>query len=559
MAKRIEPAVSPAAKRYIEKMLQFLAPEAGRLEAQFAALLRRPGGTAGRRAPSGRGAAGRERAARLRALQAITPAAAARVRTLPRFFAQVQYNGRRLAKLNVSPEQVNAALNAFAGLLEPVLGSAFQPAREQLRLATTLALNNAYYDVREAEAQTLFGLYRAETQTATLPEALRGFVKTLTRALRARAGRFVPRAGRQAARLARPLYVERGGASERLISSDLRRAGYASYWSYPVGDTAAVQFAFSAKRPWLPREMSLVAAAASRCGAALQRARLEDAVRRSEADAQRAEEEERRRVGRELHDEVGQSLLALRLRLELLERQAPAALAGGLRAARSIAEQSIAELRRALAALGPAALERVGLRAALRRLAGRFRQTHPCALSVSAPPACDRIPPAQAETIYRVAQECFQNIAKHSGADRVMLSLRPADRGIRLSVADNGVGFRREEARAQPMAFGLAGMRERAARMSGQLEIRSGVGKGTRVVLDLPNPAARGAGHVDNSHFARGRSHAVPPRGAHPAGGRTGPGGGGRKLGRRRGPGAGASASARRPPDGYRDERAKLL
>jgi signal transduction histidine kinase len=500
MANAIEPAVSPTARRYIEKMLRFLAPSAGKLDSQFRALLikRSAAEQASSRASSLQTPQW-EREARIRALMAITPAAASRLRTLARFLEQVAYNGRRLAKLNVPPEEAAAALEEFGALLAPVFGDDFQPAREQLRLATTLTLNDAYYEVRDAEAQTFFRLYRAETESASLEDALRGFVHALSRAVRARAGRLVLREGRG---LAQPLYIERGSANERLISSGLARGRYASYWSYPVGETAAVQFAFSTKYPWLPREISLVAAAAGRCAAALNRARLENAVRRLHAEAKRAEEDERRRIGRELHDETGQSLLSLRLQLETIERDAPAPIAARLAEARRTTEGAIVEIRRAVSALSPLSLERLGLRPALRRLAERFERTHPCALRLSAPPACDRIPRPQAETVYRVAQECLQNIAKHSGAGVVKVSLRAADSRIRLSVADNGAGFRLEKAREKPMAFGLESMRERAALMSGTLAIRTAPGRGTRVVLDLPNQVGEVTHHVENPNLA---------------------------------------------------------
>ena len=502
MASAIEPAISSAARRYIEKMLRFLAPAAGKLDAQFRAVLVKRG--VAEQASSrvnGFKTPRAEREARVRALMALTPAAASRLRTLAQFLEQVAYNGRRLARLNVPPEEVASALDEFGALVDPVFDGAFQPAREQLRLATALTLNNAYYEVRDAEAQTFFGLYRAETESASLEDALRGFVNALSRAVRARAGRLILREGGESARLAQPLYTERGGPDERLISAGLTRGRYASYWSYPVGETAAVQFAFSTRYPWLPRELSLVAAAANRCAAALNRARLENAVRRLHAEAKRAEEDERRRIGRELHDETAQSLLSLRLQLELLEREAPAGIAVGLREARQTAERAILEIRGAVSALSPPSLERLGLRPALRHLAARFEQTHRCALRLTASTACDGIPRPQAETVYRVAQECLQNVAKHSGAGFVKVSLRAADSRIRLSVADNGAGFRLESAREKPLAFGLEGMRERALLMGGTLAIRTAPGKGTRVILDLPNHFAKGSHHVENPNL----------------------------------------------------------
>jgi len=94
------------------------------------------------------------------------------------------------------------------------------------------------------------------------------------------------------------------------------------------------------------------------------------------------------------------------------------------------------------------------------------------------------------EVIYRVAQECLQNIAKHSRATQVNISLGRADKSIRLSVADNGAGYCAETARNQPMSFGLAGMRERAALLGGTLTIRTAPGEGVRITLQLPRSSA---------------------------------------------------------------------
>ena len=90
------------------------------------------------------------------------------------------------------------------------------------------------------------------------------------------------------------------------------------------------------------------------------------------------------------------------------------------------------------------------------------------------------------EVIYRVAQECLHNVAKHARATQVNLSLESTDKSIRLRVADNGAGFTVETARNRPMSFGLAGMRERAALLGGTLAVRSAPGKGAAVTLRLP-------------------------------------------------------------------------
>ena len=102
------------------------------------------------------------------------------------------------------------------------------------------------------------------------------------------------------------------------------RGRHASYWSYPVQPAAVLQLGFDMAYPWLPRELVLLETMAGRCREAIERVRLAQELRRLEAEARQAEQDERRRIGRELHDEAGQSLLFLRLELEMLEREAPA-------------------------------------------------------------------------------------------------------------------------------------------------------------------------------------------------------------------------------------------
>ena len=288
-----------------------------------------------------------------RALLACAPTAAARLRSLEQFVEQVEYNGRRLAKLNLSPAGVGEALDRFDSLLAPRIADRFQPAREQLRLATLFTLNQSFYGVREAETQAFFGLYRAETEARNLEDLLRRFVGILTQAFRARAGRLILQEGGRDRKLSRPLYIERGEADERLVADTSMRGRHASYWSYPLGEAGSIQFGFAAPYPWLPRELTLLGAVAGRCGEAIERSRLRDEVRRLEAESRHAEREERRRIGRELHDEAGQSLLLLRLKLEMMERGAPPGMRSGLAETRGIAERTVLELRRIIAALSP--------------------------------------------------------------------------------------------------------------------------------------------------------------------------------------------------------------
>ena len=253
-----------------------------------------------------------------------------------------------------------------------------------------------------------------------------------------------------------------------------------------------MQFGFSKSYEWLPREQELLAAAAERCLMAAEKARLmedlaprEEQVRRLAEHMLHVEEMERRRISRELHDEAGQSLLCIRLQMELIEQALPAEHAewiGKLREARDLTERTILEMRRLIAALSPAVLEQLGLGAALRQLVNRFQRLHPIRVKLQLA-KMGRLPQQTEMIAYRLVQECFNNIGKHSGARSVNISVSSADGLLRLTVEDNGVGFKVEEALAGSESFGMSGMRERVALLGGRFEIRSypknGSGNGT--------------------------------------------------------------------------------
>jgi len=455
-------------------------------------------------------------ARQLKALSLITSGAAARLASAGRpaadFYEQVAYNSRRLAKLNASPMEVVEALREYdrelVGLLAkrvPQQEAALEAIRQQLHFRTLLAVNNAYYQVREAETQAFYGLLRAEMDATGLEDLLQRFILILTRTFRAQAGRMIPFADRPPVapavlkRLARPCYIAAGSRDEELVLDKGMRGVFQSYWSIPFfsdGHLAGlIQFGFPTPYRWLPRELDLLNAFAERCLRGAERVRLmqdlaarEEQVRSLAAHLLQAEEEERRRISRDLHDEVGQSMLFLRLHLEMLESKAPAELAPKLAEARGVAERVIAEMRRIIAALHPSAVEELGLPAAIRHLSERFRKLYPIKVRLRLTPYSARLPGETETAIYRVVQECYQNIGKHSGASRVNLLLRSTDTLLELNVADDGVGFEVDRAVAQPKSFGLKGMRERVALLGGRLEIRSSPGHGATIAMRLPIP-----------------------------------------------------------------------
>ena len=204
------------------------------------------------------------------------------------------------------------------------------------------------------------------------------------------------------------------------------------------------------------------------------------------------EEMERRRISRELHDEAGQSLLCIRLQIELIEQSLPESeheWRSKLGEARDLTERTILEMRRLIAALSPAVLEQLGLGAALRQLVNRFQRLHPCRVRLQLSKMGRRLPQQTEVIAYRLVQECFNNIGKHAQASQVNISLTSTDGLLKLTVEDNGVGFKIEEALEKRESFGLSGMRERVALLGGEFQVESrteGPKRGTKISIELP-------------------------------------------------------------------------
>jgi two-component system sensor histidine kinase UhpB len=211
-------------------------------------------------------------------------------------------------------------------------------------------------------------------------------------------------------------------------------------------------------------------------------ARLELERARSNAQALAAQEAERHRIARELHDEVGQGLTAVLLGLQRAVGAAPPELAEELRAVQETARTSLHEVREVARRLRPGVLQDLGLVSALSALASDFT-THAGGLVERRLDA--RLPPLSEEqelVVYRVAQEALTNVARHAGARTVRLRLSADRHGVELVVADDGRGL--GQARE---GSGLRGMRERALLVGGRLTVGpAGRRGGTEVRLRVP-------------------------------------------------------------------------
>jgi two-component system, NarL family, sensor histidine kinase UhpB len=211
--------------------------------------------------------------------------------------------------------------------------------------------------------------------------------------------------------------------------------------------------------------------------------RLEAERRRAGSAALAAQEEERARIARDLHDEVNQSLTGLLLRLEAARAAAPPELEPELNETKTLANQAMRELLSLARQLRPTALDDLGLAAATAGQVEQLSRGEISAEFAAEGDFSDLSNDAQL-VVYRVAQEALSNAARHSGASKTSVSLRRReDGGVALDVADDGRGFAFDESES---GLGIAGMRERALLVGGELSIESRPGRGTTVHLTVP-------------------------------------------------------------------------
>jgi two-component system, NarL family, sensor histidine kinase UhpB len=211
--------------------------------------------------------------------------------------------------------------------------------------------------------------------------------------------------------------------------------------------------------------------------------RLEAERRRAGSAALAAQEQERARVARELHDEVNQSLTAVLLRLEAAREVSSQELEPQLAEIKALANQAMQELLSLARQLRPTALDDLGLAAATAGQVERLDRGEIEVEFAAEGDFSDLGDDAQL-VVYRVAQEALANAARHSGAGRIAVDLRRRDDGgVDLEIVDDGRGFAFDESEG---GLGIAGMRERALLIGGELTIESRPGDGTAIRLSVP-------------------------------------------------------------------------
>ncbi len=192
------------------------------------------------------------------------------------------------------------------------------------------------------------------------------------------------------------------------------------------------------------------------------------------------QEEDRRRIARELHDGAGQALTAARLQLAALRASevVPRELVRQIIAS---VDGAIEEIRRSTSALAPPALAELGLLGALARHCEQFASASGLDVRLDAPPTSRQLPAYVETAIYRIVQEGLTNVARHAGAKRAWVALEVGPTSIELEVGDDGAGI--EEARP---GFGLDSVRQRARLAGGTCEVLGSPGPGVRLRVALP-------------------------------------------------------------------------
>lgn len=224
--------------------------------------------------------------------------------------------------------------------------------------------------------------------------------------------------------------------------------------------------------------------------------RITDDLHRLSARLATAQEDERRSIARELHDEVGQSLTAIKVELSLAQRTSgvPPSVTTRLEDARLMAESTMQTIRDLSQLLHPPLLDDLGLGPALEHQLEAFTKHHGVRAEVLNELIEERLAPEVEVALYRIVQEALTNVAKHAHASTCRVCLRGRGTTVRVTIDDDGSGFDTTEVERQGnrRGLGLISIRERAEQLGGTFELETGPGQGTRLTIEMPaRPGAR--------------------------------------------------------------------
>ncbi len=252
--------------------------------------------------------------------------------------------------------------------------------------------------------------------------------------------------------------------------------------------------------PFTADRLRLCQAMANQAAVAIRNAQLLDAVMKHRKDLRKlstqllnAQEGERRRLSRELHDEIGQALTMMSINLAAIEKELPSELAPAIRErlaeATSLVNQTLEQIRELSLDLRPSTLDELGLVPTLRWYVNRYARRLNIEVELEAIDFEERLTPEMETALYRVVQEALTNVARHAQASRVHVRLERKESAVVALINDNGKGFAAEKimgSEAPEHGAGLLGIRERVASLGGSFSIQSGPGRGTRLTIEIP-------------------------------------------------------------------------
>jgi signal transduction histidine kinase len=471
-------------------------------------------------------------------LQRITPGAGFQFfqrGQFPEFFENLTYFGTRLAKMQMDLRTVRRALQLYESCCEPHLGLGFgerepeaSAALEMISSSSFVAISAAYFDARTRESGALLSVLDAELVGADLPEMLQNVLQITCASFDASVGAILLRdaesellkceaisgygledhlRGEFCVDLARGFVSEvfRTGeprmvldpARDPQVVSQVLRENTRSLWAVPLRnelETIGVLFiGFSRIFEWMPTERNLLKAIADRSALAISRARMTQVLKDREARIAelsahllRVQEEERKRISRELHDETGQALMVIRLYLGMLDNDLTSlSTRGKVSETLDVVDRTILGIRRIIGKLSPLVLQELGLIAAIRKEAKDLEKNNGVETRVAISDEVGRLSAETETALYRIVQEALHNVAKHAQASHVNVAMDRREEVIHLLVQDDGVGiFPRSNFRGN--SFGLAGIKERVGMLGGKVRVTSLKGQGTRIEITVP-------------------------------------------------------------------------
>ena len=452
------------------------------------------------------------------------------------FTENLHYYGRRLAKLRVDIRQVAHSLEIYQGIAASRIAEEFgeqsqkvETAMESMTAASFVAVSGAYFDVEESASDALLKILDAELSAINLTALLERILVVTSGIFGAQVGVVLlvdPESHKLRVRSVTGLGPEFGhgiaispgqgftghifetgepdmlpdlAKSSGLLNKELCEHARA-LWGVPlkVDDRVigVLSLGFRKAYKWLPSEQELLRAVAERSAMAIDRARMTDALREREmrivelsGHLLKAQEEERKRISRELHDETGQALMVIRLYLGMLDGtvktdEAKARIGELL----GVVDRTIEGIRRIIGRLSPLVLQELGMISAIRKEAKDLTKNAGVRAHVEISDNFGRLDPEIETAIYRVVQESLHNVAKHAKARNVEIHLERKGETLKLSIEDDGAGMRPATNSARP-TFGLTGMQERVSTLGGQMKVISHPGEGTKIKISVPIPA----------------------------------------------------------------------